>query len=199
MSSNDLAGFGVDWLPPTVQRRIAVEDRQEARAARQDARDREARLADRHDRALAAARDRAMLRGEEVPPQAMVTGEGLARTVAETLADAAAQGAIEDARTASRERHERGEERVWIEAEPVGARRAASDWPGSEYELGRLIDQADELHRWRIAFEARHGYRSVESTEAERSANRARGQDVTRACSADGMSQLGSLTGKVIR
>jgi hypothetical protein len=163
---SETAGSGTAWLPPALARRHAVEDAHERAEARRAKAERQDRDAERHERALASYRAAAEARGEVVSAMEVARGEVGGRELGDIFADAAAAGDREDARQASRDRRE---DVVFIDREPVihGASRSA--WPESEYELGRMLREAGELHRDRIAYEARQasrGGRAAEHLEA---------------------------------
>jgi hypothetical protein len=161
---SELAGFGdASWLPSSVQRRLAVEDRTEAREAKAEEQAREARHDERREAGLAAYRAGCEQRGEVVSAMTLATGQDIGRSMSDIFTDARAAGDREDARAAALERRlGGGEDVLWQEYET-----SRSDWPSSEYLAARMIAQADELHRARVAYMARHSYGAAE--EAARS------------------------------
>ena len=164
------AGFG--WLPASVQRRMAVEDQAERREARDAEREREARREEAADKTLAAYRAAAEARGEVVSAMALATGQGIGRSIQDVFGDALAASEREDGRAAARQRHEDGDV-VYIDREPQIQGASRSAWPESEYELNRMLRQADELHRDRVAYVARLASRqgrAVEHIDAQRAA-----------------------------
>jgi len=158
------------WLPDRSQRAMAAEDaheRAEARRAEIERQDREDKA---HERALGAYRAAAEARGEFISAVQLAAGDGISRSIEDVFADARLASEREDGRAAARQRHQDGDV-VFIDHEPriQGASRSA--WPESEYELDRMLRQADELHRDRIAYEARQASRSghaAEHIEAQR-------------------------------
>src|ERR1022692_1339590 len=101
---SELAGFGnPDWLPQSVIRARQIEDRAEAREAREDEQARADHREASHDRALAASRSQLEASGEHVTAMSLVTGEGLGRTAGDVLTMAAAAADREDAREAHRD------------------------------------------------------------------------------------------------
>jgi hypothetical protein len=154
------------WLPASVQRRIAVEEQAERRLARAADRERQDREESAHERAVGAYRAAAEARGEQVSALAIARGEGLGRSLQDVLGDATAAADHEDARQAARARREAG-----VEPDHVMVGRSA--WPESEYELGRLLREADELHRELVHAQARQASRQgrgAEHIEAHRAA-----------------------------
>jgi len=141
-------GFGMDFLPPSVQRRMAVEDAAEAKQARQEKQEREVRREQLHDSALQAYRAAAEARGEVVSAVALATGQAGGRSLADIFDSVIAAADQEDARQGAQERSGRDD---WGY---VGR----SAWPGSEYELDRTINRAQELHRDLVAYRGRHDY-----------------------------------------
>ena len=111
-----LAGFGevLDGLPPRVRRAMVVDDATEAAAAKRAQAARETAAADRRDRVLGAAREQAIERGEQVSAMAMISGDGLGRTIHDVLTDTAALADRQDAITAAR-RRARGEREEDVE------------------------------------------------------------------------------------
>jgi hypothetical protein len=178
---SETAGFGTSWLPASVQRRIAVEEQAERREARDAERAREARAEAAGDKALAAYRQQAEGRGEVLSAMALAAGEGIGRSIEAVLGDAMAAADREDARQRSRDRRE---DVCFIDAEPVIAGASRSAWPESEWELNRMLRQADELHHDLVMTQTRQASRagrSAEHLEAERAkANHAHGHDLHR-------------------
>lgn len=155
---SETAGFGMDWLPASVQRRMAVEDAAEAREARQAEQEREARREQLRDSALQAYRTAQEGRGEVVSAIALATGQVAGRSLGDVFADARSAADREDGRAAAAERRSR-EDVVYLDSEPRIAGRSA--WPASEFEASRMISQAEELHRDLVAYRARTGYRDA--------------------------------------
>lgn len=150
------AEFGTaSWLPPSVQRAQLAEDRAAAREARDAERARESQSEARHDAALSLYRSRAESRGEVVSAMAMATGQVTGRSLGDVLADAASAAEREDARQASRDRRE---DVCYIDSEPVIHASRSDGWPDSGYEADRQIQQASDLHRDLIAYQARRSY-----------------------------------------
>lgn len=206
---SELAGFAAeaDWLPASVRRAQAAEDAAERGEARAEEQAREARREASHDRALNAYRNAAESRGEVVSALALATGAGLGRSIGDVLADAAGAADREDGRAAAKQRHEDGDV-VFIDSEPVIHGASRSGWPATEYELGSLLERASDLHRWGVMYQARLASRRGEDPAAavRRVASRAsyphQGEvygEITRVTSADGMGQLGTLSGEIIR
>jgi hypothetical protein len=111
-----LAGFGSPpWLPLSVRRAQAAEERAEAQEARESAR----ALAERVERRRAA--DLAMIaseadgRGEYVDPVAMAVGSVTGHSLADALASAQARWERDDAR-AELEARKRGEPLAFVGA-----------------------------------------------------------------------------------
>jgi len=162
--SDYLAGFGIpDWLPAQVQRAMHTEAVAEAKQAREAKRDLEARRADGHERALRAYKEQAEWRGEYIGVMDMATGQVQGRTVADVLAGAQAAGDHDDARALHDRRAAQGEVPVFVGEGSIGR---SDGWPESSYQADRLIRQAEELHRFRIEYMARHNY--PEALEAAR-------------------------------
>lgn len=172
----ELAGFadGADWLPDRVRRAQAIEAQREAREGRDAERARQERADTGHDRALAAYRAGADQRGEEVTAMALATGQDIGRTLGDVLGDAQLAAEREDGRATARERHQRDDVEYIGGAEPrIHASR--SDWPESEYELGRMIREAQDSRSWIAGYRTRVASRrgqAAEHIEAERAAAR---------------------------
>lgn len=169
---SELAGFGTDWLPPSVQRRIADEDARERAAGKREEAVR-ADVADQaHDRALSAYRAAAEARGEVVSAVALATGADMGRTVGDVFADALAAAEREDGRAAARQRHEDGDT-AFIGGEPVIHGASRSDgWPESPWELDRMLRDAGQLHSDLVAHVARRDYPAAEEAARAKSSLR---------------------------
>lgn len=149
---SETAGFGMDFLPPSVQRRQMVEDVREAREAREAERaraDREDQAAERGREAFRAA---AEARGEHVSVVALAQGQIGGRSLGDIFAGVEAAADREDARQGAAERNGRQD---WGY---VGR----SEWPGSEFEASRMVSQAEQNHRDLVAYKARNGYRGAQ-------------------------------------
>jgi len=160
MMSDELAGFGApSWLPPRAVMAQAAEDAAERAADRAAEVARAERHEVAHERALGSYRTAAEGRGEFVSALAMARGDEVGRGLPAIFADVLAAADREDGREIARKRREDVDTcRLDAVAEPVlhGASRSA--WPGSEFELSRMIDQASDLHRWGVMYQARHNY-----------------------------------------
>jgi hypothetical protein len=197
------AGIG-SWLPERVQRRQDAEDRAEEREARRAEKAQEDAAEAAQEKALAAYREQAEMRGEHISAMDLATGRIPARTVQDVFRDAMAAADREDARTAAREQREaQGGAHVEF-GEPVIGR---SWWPQSEYELERELELASDLHRDLVLFRARRNYPAAEeaarakATYAQRSSTQAAGSltsEVTRVCTGDGMTQMGNWLGEPV-
>lgn len=170
-ASDAFAAFGTaSWLPTRVQRAQMAEAQAEAREARRADRERQDRADKLAESALVAYRNAAEVRGEYVSALDLATGNVPGRTVADIFAGARAAAEREDAIAAARQRRQDGSGE-WIgAAEPRIGR--SDGWPQSAYLADRMITQASDLHRARIAYETRHGYRSAAGEMAERAAQR---------------------------
>jgi hypothetical protein len=160
------------WLPAGVQRRLAVEEQAERREARNAEQEQAERAEQSHDKALNAYRAAADARGEVVSAMALATGQGIGRSIGDVFADARLAAEREDGRAAAKQRREDGEV-VFIDREPVlhGASRSA--WPESEYELGRMVRQAEDDRSWMAGYQMRRASRqgrAAEHIEAQRAA-----------------------------
>ena len=149
---SETAGFGTSWLPARVQRSIAAEEARERREERDAQRKRDERREQAHDRALSAYREAADARGEVVGAVALARGEDIGRDINDILGDARAAAEREDVRRASADRRE---DVFWIDAEPTIHGTSRSRGPETLYEVERMVSQAEQLHRDRIAYEAR--------------------------------------------
>jgi hypothetical protein len=151
------------WLPPGVQRRIAREDAAEARESRRAEAERETRVDEYRQRALAMYRDQAEARGEVVDALALARGEVPGRSVQDVLAAAVAASARDDARESAR-LHRDGHG----DPEPVhvfvGEPRIGT---AARSEAGRKI--ATRARRFRAVLEAK---RALAAAEAAAEASR---------------------------
>jgi hypothetical protein len=90
-------------LPASVIRAQRIEQIAEDKEARAAERERIDNADKRHQEALGTAQQLALMRGEDVSAMAMVTGEGLGRTISDVLQTAAAMADREDAMRAHRD------------------------------------------------------------------------------------------------
>ena len=95
-------GWGTDWLPPHIQRRVAQDDAREALESKRAEAEREVRAEERHQRAMELHKEQAELRGEVIDVLAMARGEVPGRTVEDILASARAAMARDDVITAAK-------------------------------------------------------------------------------------------------
>jgi hypothetical protein len=162
------------WLPARVQRVVAAEAAAERRQARQDEAERADRREQKHEAALGLYRRQAEDRGEVVSAMAIARGEGLGRSIGDVLGQAAAEADRQDAVQAARERRESGDWEYIGAGEPVLPRVSRSDgWPSSEYELSRMVRQAQDDRTWMAAYQMRLASRRGEAAahiEARRTA-----------------------------
>jgi hypothetical protein len=162
---------------------IAREEAHERAEARRAEIERADEAEKRHESAVAAYKAAAESRGEVVSALAIARGEVGGRDIGDVLRDAIAASDRQDAMQAARERRESGDwEYVDTRPEPVlpGRVSRSDGWPGSEYELGSLIERASELHRWGVAYQARlASRRGQDPAAAVRGRNVARSRDVT--------------------
>jgi hypothetical protein len=194
----ELSGFAaaVDWLPPGVIRAQAIEDQAERREARRAEAARQERADGMAESGLAAYKAAAEGRGETVGAMAMATGEVPGRGLEDIFGAAVAAADREDARSAARESRE---DKHFVDSDVVLHGASRSDgWPGSSYELSRMIDQAQDLRRWMTMYEARLASRQGRGAEhiealrakAERGHASRSGQgaytEITRVCTPDG-------------
>ena len=144
------AGFGtLDWLPAGVLARQERETRAEERQARQEQAEQEAAAEQAHDRAVVA-------RGEDVGAADVIAGN-TGRTLDDVLAGAS--GELAD-RIPVGQRGERDYDELIVLGQTVQrSHRGAS----GDYEIGRLLDQAGQLHRDLIATRARYDYPAAEA------------------------------------
>jgi hypothetical protein len=145
------------WLPASVQRAQALEAVAEAREARAAERERADQAEQAHDRSVAAYVAAAAMRGEPVAPMDAATGN-VGRDLLDVLE--AARGDL--ARDYAPEPP--ADERFYGEPRIQGAQR--SGWPGSEFELDRLISRAQDSHHDLVAYKARRNY--ADTLEAAR-------------------------------
>src|SRR5215468_8965915 len=94
----DVAG----QLPPSIARRLAQADAQDAIAAREAEEARELRAESSRSANLALYREQAARRGEEISVLALAQGRVAGRTVGDILAAASAEADAQDARAAVR-------------------------------------------------------------------------------------------------
>lgn len=151
------AGFGtLDWLPAGVLARQERETRAEERQARQEQAEQEAAAEQAHDRAVAAYMGAALARGEDVGAADVIAGN-TGRTLDDVLAGAS--GELAD-RIPVGQRGERDYDELIVLGQTVQrSHRGAS----GDYEIGRLLDQAGQLHRDLIATRARYDYPAAEA------------------------------------
>ena len=132
---SELAGFGLDWLPASVQRRMAASDAAEARQERAEEQERELHREAAAERAHLAYRATAEARGEYVSAVALARGEAGGRSLAEIFQGVEAAADREDARLGAQERKERTD-LGYVERGPLGllaverVRGVAHDQPG---------------------------------------------------------------------
>jgi hypothetical protein len=152
---SELSGFGIPaWLPPRVAARLADEEAHERAQARRDEAERADQAEKRHMSAVAAYKAAAEQRGEYVSAVAIARGEGIGRSVDDTLRDAAAAADREDARAAARDR--RGRDDVcYLDAPEPTIHASRSAWPESSYELDRMLREARDLHTDLVHAQAR--------------------------------------------
>ena len=147
--SDDQAGFGVpSWLPPRLQRQLASLEAADALEARRAEHEREDRQEAAEERALQAYRQAAEMRGDVVSAVELATGQGTGRTLDEIFGDAIAHADREDARAAAREHRDDREVLVG----------RSDGWPGSEFELDRMIARWEEGRDWILRYAVRHNY-----------------------------------------
>lgn len=91
-------GWGTDWLPPSIQRRAALDDAREAREARAAEAERERAIEARREQALSDYAAGANLRGEALDVMALAAGRVPHRTVSDVLTAAAAAAEADDRR-----------------------------------------------------------------------------------------------------
>jgi hypothetical protein len=165
-----LAAFGAaGWLPLSVRRAWADEERAEAEQARQAKRDLEERCEARRAADLTFVTQQAEARGEVVSPLAMATGHVAGRNASQVLADALAASDREDARAEFEANRKRGEKLELVgELEPPSARRQLlpPDEPGDPSARSAKMATKRALERRQEAFEA--------SLDATRKAEQAR-------------------------
>lgn len=100
---SETAGWGTPgWLPPAVARRMALDDAEDARQARQETAERERRAEDRHQRTLASYQQEVAIRGEEVSVLDLAAGRVPGRTVSDVLQNALTASQRQDAVDAAR-------------------------------------------------------------------------------------------------
>lgn len=123
--SEQLAGFGSPaFLPLSVRRAQADEERREAQAGRQRAAEFAERVERRRSEDLTMFAAEAERRGEYVDPVALATGHVTGHSLASVLAAASARADAEDARAESEARRNRGEAFAYVgELEPPETRK----------------------------------------------------------------------------
>jgi hypothetical protein len=165
---SELAGWGVAaWLPDRVLRAMAVEDAHERAEAKRAQAEQEDRAEAAHDAALALYRRQAEARGEVVSALALATGEDVGRSAADVLTEAAAAADRQDAIQRARERREDGNWCYLDAPEPriQGAASRAGWWPESEWEVDRLIRQAEDARSWMAGYQMRLASRQGRASE----------------------------------
>jgi hypothetical protein len=164
---SELAGWMPDWLPARSLRSMAADDAAARREERQRVAAREARRSQAEDRAAGSFRQLAEMRGEDVDALALARGEA-GRTLADVLDGA--RGDLERDYAPQQPVDER------FYGEPVIGR--SSGWPGSDFEVDRMLGRCSDLHADLVAYRARHDYQAALSAARSKGAADGAASDV---------------------
>jgi hypothetical protein len=153
-----IGGFGGSirsMMSPGLQRRLAEQEAAEAKEGREQERERALRAEVHHEASIQAAIAQALEQGQEFNPR-MLRGEGLGRTVSESLAYYSAVADAEDRRRAAQ------------------ARRAFNEWQARHNELhsADMSAPSPEELQSRAESEARHNEARIQGSVRRYEANK---------------------------
>jgi hypothetical protein len=164
---------------PVVTRQLQLADvaaRGEQAAWQRERADAVERAREQHEQAaLAVARTRTEAAGDFADVWSLARGEVPSRTLGDVLGESLA-AADRPSRDLSAPYGSEANPAILVDgAEMPEPARRSSGWPASEHELDRMISQADDLHRARVAWLAEHDYAAAEAAARAKA-----GSDVSR-------------------